>query len=327
MFKWLHKSKNITIAIITIIVIATIYIFSPTILSFVNNQTSFNLSGKLYVTVVDKDGTRLNVETLSLKDKTLNRLVVNKNRNMTASLYKKNGSIVFSSRPIESKKPTQLFILDTKNNIKQITKNGTYIKTYPKFSPDGKSIVYMALNNFKNSTTIPNNWSVYKVDLNGKEKFVTTGEYPVFSPDGGSIVVLKNKGLYIVDLLNGSSRKVWGINDGKALSDMSFTISNDKSKLAWVNPYGNRVYIYSIRSWSPFAMSMKLEINETAIHPVFSPDSDFLALEKVVLNEKNYTIKNASIIVYNLNSSRLQKMNVFELSNKHLQNVSISDWQ
>lgn len=323
-----NKSKNIVIIVTSIIVIVAIYIFYSPVLSFINDQMSFKLSGNLYVTVVDESGKRLDAEILSLKNKILKPIVINNNRNMTPALYKDNGSVVFSSRPINSKASPQLFLMNNKNNIKQITKNNTYLKTYPRFSADGKSVVYMALSNLKGDYTIPENWSIYEVNISsGKERFITNGEYPVFSKDGKSIVVLKNKGLYLVNMLNRSSKKVWGISNGSAVSRMMFAVSNDKSKLAWVDPYNKRVYVYSIRSWSPFVMGMKVEISETALHPVFSPNGNFLALEEIGLDVKNSLIKKASIVVYDLSSSELQKKDVFTFPNTYLQSVSITDWQ
>jgi Tol biopolymer transport system component/imidazolonepropionase-like amidohydrolase len=85
---------------------------------------------------------------------------------------------------------------------------------YPALSPDGKRIVFEALN------------QLWLVEIGGKPRALTNDNFykqsPAWSPDGKSIAYASDKGgtanIYVLDLASGSERRVTNLRDAAAIN-------------------------------------------------------------------------------------------------------------
>lgn len=204
---------------------------------------------------------------------------------------------------------------------KRITSSNT-LKESPRLSPDGRSIVYVVIDIDAKSYFTPEEKSVYITDLNGKEKFITKGVQPFFLTDK-KILVLKNKGIYVVDIDNNKEWLGIPFNIG-ALRSMKLGFSKNGNMLAVSDYKKSEVTIFKINNWeeSSFSYYVYKKIPISGFWPVFSPDGRYLAVQEVKLTDPP---SNPRLVIYNIETLEWKEM--INLSDYEQAAMWINDWK
>ncbi len=223
----------------------------------------------------------------------------------------------------------QIFLANADGrHLKQITTNkNSLIKQTPVLSPDKNYIAFVAYQN-KGLLPLPEERKIYISDLNGNERFITNGVNPIFSPDGKSLLVLKNSGIYIVDLQSNKEIVVAPLEKGKgkgfALVNMQFSISLKGDMLAWTNIQKKQIYVSKIASWKPLKYDFTKIFDIAGFWPVFSPDGNYLALEEVDWTPPNPT--NPRLVIYDIKNGFVKQL-VYNLNGHDQLSMWITDWR
>lgn len=200
------------------------------------------------------------------------------------NVYSQKKLIAFSSDATKNDKQ-QIFIMDDNGDgVKQVA----YLKlgcSSPRFSPDGKRIVFVAKTELSDF--------LYMVNLEDTStfrfpEFIDGGSDPVFSPDGNYLMYRSEKGednaIYITDLVSNES---YSVSDGSL------------SMFAEFSPDGNRV-LYSSSMEQNFDLVV-LDLNDTTdkaqktvistkdaeLQGTFSPDGMKIAFSSFDINYKS----------------------------------------
>lgn len=169
-----------------------------------------------------------------------------------------------------------------------VSYNTLAFKREPRWSSDGTRIAYVATDaRDAHVAHQAEGWSVYVARADGSgEEYVGAGYAPVFSPDGRKVLFIRADGLYLFDLEDKTSKKVWEIVGGDAHSHMKLSLSPDFSTLAWSDHHGFReagvLALFTIDSWEPFSMSPSAHLITPAVFSAFSPDGSRLAFQTAV---------------------------------------------
>jgi len=206
-----------------------------------------------------------------------------------------------------------------------LTSNNVTRKQHPKWSLDGTRIAYMAYNPETPTSTIellPNKWSVYIVDMDGKETYVTDGAYPTWIPDG-NLVVLKPDGLYLVNVEDNSKVLIWQFDSTTYINTM-LNVSKDGTMIALSSIDNETVSLIKVSSWEPFNGELYAEIPVGAFWPVFSEDGKYLVVQAVDLE----TIKDnpdPRLIIYDVDTLRSATM--INLDGYEQLYMFVTDWR
>ncbi len=202
---------------------------------------------------------------------------------LTLYSYSQKKLIAFSSDATKNDRQ-QIFIMDEEGDgVRQVS--FLNIDCYsPKFSPDGKMIVFVAKTELSDY--------LYMINLDDSASyshpvFIDGGSDPVFSPDGFYMMYRSEKGesnaIYITDLISSES---YPVSDGSL------------SMFAEFSPDGNRV-LYSSSQDENFDLVM-LDLNDTSdkaqktiisskdaeLQGTFSPDGKHIAFSAFDINYK-----------------------------------------
>lgn len=167
-----------------------------------------------------------------------------------------------------------------------VSRNEFPLKRYLAWSPDEKSILYVAslASTTPPTSPDPNEWGVFLAHADGSaERQVATGSIAFFSPDGSFVYALEKDGLHEHGLASSTDRVAWPVTGGSANRFMTLAVSPDGTKLAWSNPYGGpgrqgNLALFTVVSWRPFTLRYDAAVPLRIWQMQFSPDSGALAL-------------------------------------------------
>ena len=205
-------------------------------------------------------------------------------------------------------------------------KEETY-KTRTIFSPDGKKIAF-TLTKFRGDI-LAESWQSFVVDLNGNVKLSTYGVMPLFSSDGKHLLVLKNPGIYKINLETEEIERVIelrGKDNELVLGqiNMMLSLSPDGKKLAWSNIDRGEIYIFEINSWEPFNYRLVGQIKSNAFWSSFSPDGKYLAAQEADIKEDGAS-SNLRISVFE--TCRFSKLFSYSLEKYNPDYLWVTEWQ
>jgi Tol biopolymer transport system component len=306
------------------------------------------VTGTLYLTLespadANSNGnTYLNTFTYNLASNKLAPYFTDSNRNITAVLSPDGTQLAYFSRA----NTDPIFELFVKNiatgRTQQLTLDANKFKREPTWSHDGSLIAYSVESQATSSNPlVPNAWGVFLVNPSGtlgNEYFAGVGIDPFFSPDGKTLYSLQNDGIHATDLtqlisaqqgkkvLPASTLAVPSITGTttRASQTMKISVSPDGTHLAWSVPMQGYTDIFKVTSWSPLALTLEKNLPIAAFYSVFSPDSQYVALEQVDVNAQNIP-SNPGIVIYHLGDYTYQK--VLDLSQYSPTYLWLSSWQ
>lgn len=281
--------------------------------------------GKLYLTLIPNDGRRdIDIYTYDVISNKLERMEkeLPDGVNVTGSVSP--DGLQFAFMGLDGKGFMQLFVKKhaegNKESVRQVTDDDLKFKREPSWAPGSHRVAYsVAPSDKEKDSGLPDSWSVYISDLNNRETFITNGYNPLFSPDGNSLIILKNDGLYLYSLVNRELSKVWGIG-GQANTFMKLSLSNDARTLSWSDHLAHNnngaLLIFDIKSWNPFGIELKRQLERYTFHSQFSPDGKYLAT--LIGNQDPY------VELINLDNFATQK--ILDLTGFSTEYLWLSDW-
>ena len=195
--------------------------------------------------------------------------------------YSQKKLIAFSSDATKNDKQ-QIFIMDVDGDgVTQLT--NLELDCYsPKFSPDGKKIVFCATNRISDYLYIIN-----LGDSLRSSTFLDGGLDPVFSEDGNSLMYRsekeENNAIYIMDLTTGES---FPISDGSLATHAEF--SHDGTKVIYSSSAEQNfdLVILNLLDTTDNAQQTVVATKDAEIYGVFSPDGQRLAFSSFDINYK-----------------------------------------
>lgn len=327
--KSVNFSRNIYILIGLGVVLLIGGIFYLIIQSKIFSENLNIPKGKIYLSLQPSAASSsvINIYKFDLLSKTINPLFSDKNNNIAVKFSNDAKKAVFVSN--RDGKSSQIYLADADgSNIKQITNSkNNLIKQTPVISPDKNRIAFVVYQN-KMLLPIPEEREIYVSDLNGNEKFITKGVNPIFSSDGKSLLVLKNTGIYIIDLQSNKEDVVVPLAKGKgkgfALVNMQFSLSSGGDMLAWTNIQKKQVYVLKIASWKPLKYDFTKTLSIAGFWPVFSPDGNYLALEEIDWTPPNPS--NPRLAIYDIKNGFTKQL-IYDLSEYNQLSMWITDWR
>lgn len=157
-----------------------------------------------------------------------------------------------------------------------------YFREMPVVSPDGE-VLYSSLSKEvynKSSNDLGNlpaeNWSIYAITTDGNKHMLTYGLQPKWI-DGARFAYLKNDGVYLYDLTTNDSIKVEALEYTPTIAN-GFDVSDDGQFMAISDPSTESLMIIRILDWNSALVANFANITTTATYPVFSPNSQYLAM-------------------------------------------------
>lgn len=302
------------------------------------------LTGSLYLTLRDPSSSnlKLNVYTFNLSTQKLAPLFINDKLNITPDISPDGTQVAFMSR-WSTELAYQLFVVNTASmNVEQITQDANNFKQDPIWSRDGTRVAYVVQGTGKNlNSDLPNSWFVFVADIaQHTQQVVSAGVDPFFSPDGKTLFVLQNDGIHAVDLsklhtstkpgqsqLSTSTLVVPTITGTTtpASQTMKIALSHDATHLVWTAPRHGLVRVFKITSWAPLALVAEKDLPANTYYAVFSPDSQYLALEEVDLEDASTKPTNARVVVYHLGD--YNSTSVTSLSAYSAPYIRLTAWQ
>jgi Tol biopolymer transport system component len=194
-----------------------------------------------------------------------------------------NPLIAFSSDATKNDKQ-QIFIMDVNGDgVKEVCFKD--LDCYnPKFSPDGKKIVFCA-------TNIVSDF-LYMIDLDDSStftlpKFIDGGTDPVFSPDGRFLMYRSekndNNAIYILDIKSDES---FPISDGSLSTHAEF--SPDAGKVIYSSSLDENfdIVVLDLNDTSDNAQKTIAHSKDAELYGTFSPDGKLVAYASFDINYK-----------------------------------------
>jgi len=197
--------------------------------------------------------------------------------------YSQKKLIAFSSDATKNDKQ-QIFIMDEDGDgVKQVS--FLDLDCYaPKFSPDGRKIVFNATNRISDY--------LYMVNLDDTStfrfsSFIDGGIDPVFSEDGTMLMYRsekdENNAIYIMDMITGES---FPISDGSLATHAEF--SHDGTKVVYSSSAEQNfdLVVLNLLDTTDNAQQTIVGTKDAEIYGMFSPDGQRLAYSSFDINYK-----------------------------------------
>lgn len=175
-------------------------------------------------------------------------------------------------------KSKQLAIMDYDGNNHKILTNGENLVLTPRFSPDGRNIVFLQYKN--------NKASVYLMDLTSK-KINILGNYsgmsfaPRFSPGGKKIIFsLTEKGRSNVFIQELENKNKYQITNNKYINTSPY-FSPDGKKIVFSSDRAGKQNLYIKKIVNKFSTAERITFGQgNYATPVWSPRGDYIAFTK-----------------------------------------------
>lgn len=215
---------------------------------------------------------------------------------------------------------------------KQITDDEIQFKQMPVLSKDAQKILYMAKSGLGDNVVNAGEWGIYIVDATSTPKKVTSGTYPRWI-DNNKFIYIADEGLFLYDIVSGTKKELWGMNESGALSNMRLDLSADSKYIAWSFPDIGKLWVLDVKEWGNESRLPELSLfDEVDVHgfwPVFSPDSRYIAIQAVDWDTL-HTNPNPRLQIYALqkeNGGVLKKIDwKFNLDAFEQSKMFITDW-
>ena len=316
------------------------------------------LVGTLYLTLNPvAHPSDINIHTFNLANRTLAPLLANGRINITPGLSASGNKLVYMSRG-KNENAFQIYGMTTdKQAFFQMTEDANQFKREPVWSSDDMHVAYSvqtASAASASSLQLPNSWLVFITNLAKEAKLAGLGANPFFSPDGKVLYALQNDGIHgvsvaslypaptksktatatqsatfgplLVPTIAGTvaTNEQQATSTAGALKNMKISVSPDGKRLAWSVPTRGFVRIFAVTSWAPLTLAPEKDLPVTALFSTFSPNSQYLALEQVVL-DANKQFVNPKIVIYS--SVDWEKVEALDLSAYTTKYLWLSAWR
>jgi hypothetical protein len=333
--------KNALIFLITMLLFGLVLVFSFLVhknenknleksadleISSLDKTYPENLTGKVYLTLMEKTNQKVGVYAFDLDKNKLEAVNVPKgNCHLLGGevSVEENRMLVTSDCNNSEDKIHQLRWLDLKSKTigAQITKKETHYKREGSRLLNGEGVVFMAYEEEGEEVNlVANDWNIYKVDSNGKESFITNAIHPFVSPDGKKFLALRTRGLYLFDVGTGEGQLVSDLNFGVSMTTQ-MDLSDDGKLLAISNSGESEIIIFNIDNWEDFSLVEKSRITEASISwPKFSmKNKGYLVAEEALLGGE------INLVVYNLETK--EKYSIADLTDYEHNYMWVNDWK
>ena len=199
------------------------------------------------------------------------------------SVYSQKKLIAFSSDATKNDKQ-QIFIMDENgDSVKQVAfmNLGCYS---PKFSPDGKRIIFVAKTELSDF--------LYMVNLEDSSTFrfpvfIDGGSDPVFSPDGNYLMYRSEKeednAIYITDL---SSSESYSVSDGSMSMFAEFSPDGNRILYSSSMEQNFDLVILDLTDTTDKAQKTIISTKDAELQGTFSPDGMHIAFSSFNINYK-----------------------------------------
>jgi WD40 repeat protein len=291
-----------------------------------------NPKGRIFLSL-KKDGEVTSIFEFDPQEKKLTEFLKDpKCDSFVLSLSKDNDKIVFVSQ-CPGEKEVITWGKSDKTDLKKINvplsddERKNAMITRPVFSPDGQKIAFL-LQRFV-SDIWAESWTSYVIDLQGNILKTLPGSMPLFSPDGKSILLVRNPGIYKINLDTNESERVIEFRDkeGNLLLNKFFikvSLSPDGKKLAVSDFSKPAFHVFEIESWEPFKYKLLAQMNIVAAWSAFSPDGKYLALQEAdEVTPEGMTNPRLSIF----ETCSFTKLFTFDLKGYSSSDMWVSDWR
>jgi hypothetical protein len=286
------------------------------------------LAGELFITLQDTANKTPDVYSYMLGAGELKSFFGTNRNNMTAAFSADYKKIAYMSRQ-KGERAYQLYVLDAdRSQLQQITNDANRIKREPVWSHNGAYIAYAVQPEGVTGADLstPNSWQIFITTAAGKTLGVVSGTNPFFSPNDEVLFVLRADGIYAIDMpqftqaanaaaVTSSQARlvVPSIADPKlpVSRSMKIAVSPDGRRLAWSVPKEGFVRIATVTQWEPLTIEKDKDLKVTAYYSVFSPDSQFVALQQADAASDG-KLSNARVVAYKL--SNFHSAKVLDLS-------------
>ena len=257
--------------------------------------------GKIYLSLkeADQDDNSVDIYSFDIKNKKFERVFDYVSYSRSQINFFDNNKAIFVSSDENSLKDKIViynFSNKTQKNI-PFYKDGNI--SAPVFSPNGKNLAFVL--SPRKSGSLAEESMIYLIDKKGNIKLMISGSKPSFSPDGKFLLILRNPGLYIVNLETQELERVVELIDENqniilGQRNHMISLSDDGKLLAWSNIDRREVYLFNIYSWNPFEYTINNIFNMSAFWSTFSPDGKYFAIQTVESNVE--TITNSKLTIY-----------------------------
>ncbi len=185
--------------------------------------------------------------------------------------------VYIHEKMIKEKKQKRIALMDYDGQNHLFLTSGENLVLTPRFSPNGKEVVYLSYKN--------NKPSVYRLNIKSKKKEIL-GKFegmsfaPRFSPDGSNIIFsLTEKGGSNIYLLKLKNKKTLKITKNKYINT-SPSFSPDGTKIVFSSDRAGKQNIY-IKSIKSNDKSLRISYGKgNYATPVWSPRGDYIAFTK-----------------------------------------------
>lgn len=203
----------------------------------------------------------------------------------SASSYAQNSKLITFSSDATTEDKQQIFIMDMSGDgVKQVAHVQGLDCFSPKFSPDGKKIVFTA-------TNVVSDY-VYMVNLDDTAtfrfpKFIDGGINPYFSPDGKYLIYRCEKNddnaIFLTDLETDSS---YSVSDGSLSTHPQF--SKDGSKIVYSSSADGNfdLVVLDLEDTTENAQKTLAASKDAELYGTFAPDNKSVAYASFDINYK-----------------------------------------
>mgnify|MGYP000735657901 CR=1 FL=1 len=285
--------------------------------------------GKIYLSLQNIDEQTVGIYEFDVKMKVLNEYLKKEGcNNLTVSFSLDKRYITFVSDCEENRETIAIARSDkSESKFLKLSLTGDGFFSRPIFSPNGKEIAFTFIPSV--SDILAESGRTYIFDLEGKEKFSTAGTMPIFSPDGKYLLVLKNPGIYKINLETGEVERVVELRDVNnqlilGRLNMMISLSQDGKKLSLSNVERNEIYVFEIESWEPFNYKLIAQLKANGFWNQFSPDGKYLVLQESDLTSEGFPI-NPRISV--IETCTFERLFSFDLKSYNPTAMWVTDWQ
>ncbi len=310
---WSHIGTAVAVSALALGIVAT---YAAWRYEFFSSATVEPARGFIFLTLAQATSTKPAAYVFDITER---RLDAARSLGMFVSMAAQSPKLVTVSTLANP--PGGVYVYDKNTNeAREIVASGA-IRAFPRLSPDGSKVVYVALSSRDADRFVADKHRIFIAEEGVEPQEIAFGTYPHWSPDGSSVLYVGGDGLHLFDTKSGNDLRVVPIERGVASARMMLDVSDDGAMLAWTNPMHGEIAIMAIESWKPFSARVSERIPVHAFWPVISPDNSRVAYEEV---DWAPIPENPRLVIYNLTSNIPET--VADLSAYNQMSMFMSEW-